>query len=212
MVENTNALDLYNNYNQWQNDQTLKATIETYGMQNECVNVWDSVKNTNDKFSFMDGKDPNQGDNYFEQLALLAQGEMLAKDSNEDGFLDVSEYILAELESLEKTNAALGWDVSPEEAAIIAANSEMLFSIIDNKISKDGDGKLSIDELAQYNFLMDKASKEGFTGEKDGELSATYSSAATESLIYGFFDEESINEITQKYYDFFTQETTEAQS
>ncbi len=138
---------------------------------------------TEETFNFMEGKT-----DYTKQLALLSSDEIKSKDLNNDNFLDLDEYIKAEIQDYQKQNDAMGRETSGRERDSVAIKAEMLFSIIDGKLTNDeSDGLLSVEEIAQYNYIMDKAELDGITGEADGIFNADGCAYVTRALMSAFF-------------------------
>ena len=127
-------------------------------------------------FNFMEGENPENKESYQAQLEKLATGEMMTKDSDNDGQISRSEYIMGEI-----YNSAT--KMTPEEKAQTALNASMAFDAINALVLVDSnpendelDNSLSEEDMQNfykaldgYNF-NDETGDVAFDGNFDGEL------------------------------------------
>ena len=175
------------------------------------------------EFDFMQGKDPNNIEDYNLQTLALAKGDVFEMDKNNDKRVSLEEYVDYDLSGIE-------FD-SVEEKAEAAAMSELTFRMIDslaineNEDSnsanyKEGDGLLDSKEIAQYyqdmdGVQMDKITDEYYefevssnasTGNFDGKINLSDMGFATMAMIENYLysvgiTEEEQNEIKEKYIE-----------
>lgn len=202
--------DLYSNYKNWLNNHTIKATIETYGQEENYPDLYSQVKDTESTFSLMEA---------------LAQGELSAKDTNKDGQISLSEFVSAEIGDLAEVNYALGMETSQDELALTAAYSELLFNLLDQAFpTSDKNGSIGIEELQSFYLNTDKFENGEQINEADGTFVIDEEQNFTEYLITGTFNQEMIgalyaqyeneglNTILQDMYAYYSNKITKAQS
>lgn len=129
-------------------------------------------------FNFMEGKNPANQEDYMAQIAKLASGDFSSKDTDNDGQVTQTEYIMNEVYS-QATN------LSPEEKAQVATMALLAFQAIDSLVLADsnkendinaGDNLLDVNDfqnlyktLDGFNFNEETGSM-AFNSVFDGEL------------------------------------------
>lgn len=143
----------------------LSSSIEEYDSNKEELGT---------SFDFMEGFDVNDKNQYDKQTLKLAQGEIKAKDIDDDGLVSYNEYLIDELggetgrikEMISSGVLSEDDAVSMVSEAIIDSNK--VFNIIDlmesdGSLASEGDKKLDIEEFQAYYQHLDE-----YTGNSDG--------------------------------------------
>ena len=113
------------------------------------------------EFDFMEGKDPNNKEEYDEQTLKLGQGDVISMDADGNGEVSYKEYLDYELNGL-----------TEEEYQIARPIAGELFHIIDENLkNSDFSGTLSAEEFASFYKNLDQLKiDENFQGQLTGEF------------------------------------------
>jgi len=103
-------------------------------------------------FDFMDGKDYTNEEDYNNQLGLIAQGDILAKDTDGNETVNFTEFLEQEL-------SGIGEDDPSYEEAMTKVQE------IFNSIDSDGSGEIDLEEMKFFYAFQDEAD-----GQKDGKI------------------------------------------
>ena len=146
---------------------TLTQFARTEEQKNEIwADYLKAQKKIGLEYDFMEGKDPQDNASYQEQLMKLGLGEVLSKDTNQDGYVSQEEYIASEagVEASELDN--LGALSDEDYNAVIA--SLYMHGIIDVFMG-NGDDVLEASEFAEFYKNMEQYQGDG-TQVRDGVL------------------------------------------
>ena len=167
-MEKQQVSQLYKNMINWQQQHTdainnaLEASYlaETDAQKDEIAQQYnDEATKIGYEFDFMEGKDPNNKEEYNEQTLKLGQGDVISMDTNGDGEVSYEEYLNYELNGL-----------TEEEYEIARPIAGELFHIIDENLeNSDFSGTLSAKEFASFYKNLDQLEvDENFQGQSTG--------------------------------------------
>ncbi len=186
------------NLNQTEADRFYDSLENLFGMNKNEETVFDRfAKQANKSFGLQ------TEENYNNNLAQLGQGELLEKDTDNSGELSLDEYIDAEL-------ADLGEEASLEEKAMVAAQSQALFQILDEGTSvADKSGELNSEELASYYKNVDRFENGTLVeeGTQDGVFSVDDAAGLTQFLMENMISQEYLEELYELYLEKYTLES-----
>ena len=186
------------NLNQTEADRFYDSLENLFGMNKNEETVFDRfAKQANKSFGLQ------TEENYNNNLAQLGQGELLEKDTDNSGELSLDEYIDAEL-------ADLGEEAGLEEKAMVAAQSQALFQILDEGTSvADKSGELNSEELASYYKNVDRFENGTLVeeGTQDGVFSVDDAAGLTQFLMENMISQEYLEELYELYLEKYTLES-----
>lgn len=181
-------------------DQFFNGLENLFGANKNEETIFDKLADiTNDLFGL------ETEENYNNNIAQLGQGELLEKDVDKNGSLSMDEYINAEL-------ADYG-DATIKEKAIIAAQSQALFQILDEGTgASDKNGELSAEELASYYKNVDRFENGVLVeeGKQDGSFSVDDATGLTQFLMEEMIGQENLDKLYTIYQEKYLNETFHA--
>ena len=122
-------------------DEALFAFNEVSNMYNEAAG------DIGYEFDFMNGKDPNNKDDYNEAISILAQGEIAQKDSDKDGEISYDEYLNFEL------GDSVG-EMSEEDKKAAEEIAKLFFDEI-NQAQDENDTTLDLEDMQNFYKTLD---------------------------------------------------------
>ena len=159
----------HTNFAQWQDKHELNATVtlrcldkidtqlangeitedEHEAATNSFLNIYaEETGNIGFNFDFMGGKDANNEQDYDAQLAKLGFGDILEQDTNGDGLISRSEFIVFEV------NDSVS-QLTPEQKTQAATDAFILFDAI-NQLQDNGDDVLSMSDFKAFYRVLDE--------------------------------------------------------
>ena len=157
----TTGIQVFDNMITWQKSHEANI-VETTQKLNEAQTgldifnaykeYYDNIDKIGYEYNFMEGKDPNNEEDYSTQLQELGKAEILATDIDGDNQISFGEYVMAQTETL-------GENVDEETYAEVLTNCDLIFTIIDEDMeNSDKNGYLSADEMASFYKKLDRYS------------------------------------------------------
>ena len=217
-MTNITGIQVYDNMKTWQqkheiNDlaaQNLLNKKDKLGLSEEGIlaEYFNQGSEIGFEYDFMEGKDPNNEQDYNAQLQKLGEGEVTAMDQNGDGEISLEEYLDSELKDIDE-------DDTIETIALGYAMAHFMFQMIDEGMgNSDSSGTLSADEFASLyknldQFTVTKVGEEyqgNLTGVFDGKIDILSSSEEfLWYLIDGTNNQENINQLYEMYLEALNQ-------
>lgn len=178
-MTNITGIQVYDNMKTWQqkheiNDlaaQNLLNKKDKLGLSEEGIlaEYFNQGSEIGFEYDFMEGKDPNNEQDYNTQLQKLGEGEVAAMDKGGDGEISLEEYLNEELKGITE-------DDSEDMVAQVKTMATLLFQIIDQGMGDcDSSGTLDADDFASFyknmdQFQLDENYEGALTNEFDGKI------------------------------------------
>ena len=169
---------LFQELNEWQGEH--QVLMEKVINGEVSFDDYENMKElTGSSFDFMDGKDYNNEEEYNNQTLELAQGELMAKDSNNDEQVSFNEYFSHEM-GLEIENVKTlikNGEISKDDAVSYIKDAyilaQKLYNVIDQKMG-NGDNYIDAEEFQTFYQYLDEFDNEGKDGKFDIDAMSEY--------------------------------------